>query len=124
MKSLHQRISELVDRLYNVRATTSKEGKPFGVTDAWNLFQTAIAELVKLIEELAKDLPGPEKKRIAMQYVEQLFDRIIVGIDIPYVPDFFEKILDKYLKKLFVKLADGAIDSIVTLLNNLGVFTK
>ena len=124
MKSLHQKVSELVDRLYKVRASISAEGKSFGISDAWNLFQTAIGELVKLIEELSKDLPGPEKKRIAMQYVEQLFDRIVVGIDIPYVPDFFEKILDKYLKNLFVTLADGAIDSLVTLLNNLGVFTK
>ena len=114
----------MVDRLYKVRASISAEGKSFGISDAWNLFQTAIGELVKLIEELSKDLPGPEKKRIAMQYVEQLFDRIVVGIDIPYVPDFFEKILDKYLKNLFVTLADGAIDSLVTLLNNLGVFTK
>lgn len=124
MKALQQRIAEITSKLFSVRASVAAEGKSFGVTDAWNLFQTVLSELIKLVEELLTDTPGLEKKALVLKYAEELFDKVIVKIDIPYVPDVAEKIIYRYIKKLFMVLADGAIDSLVTLLNKLGVFSQ
>jgi hypothetical protein len=124
MKALQQRISELKTKLFSVRASVAAEGKSFGFVDAWNLFQTILSELIKLVEELLTETPGLEKKALVLKYAEELFDNVIVKIDIPYVPSVVEKIMYRYIKRLFMALADGAIDSIVTLLNKLGVFSQ
>lgn len=122
MKELYQKISDLIAKLSSVRNSIAADGKKFTITDAWNLFQTGLAEIITAIEATLTDTSGADKKAIALQYAEQFYDKVIVNIDIPYVPNLVEPIVDKLLKQLFMYLANGAIDAIVTLLNKLGVF--
>ncbi len=92
------------------------------IPDTWNIFNTALSQIVLTIETYLKDLIGPEKKALALAYLERFFDEVLVPIDIPWVPAWLEKILDPLIKKLFLQLASGAIDALVSTLNKTGVF--
>jgi hypothetical protein len=89
------------------------DGK-ISLADAWALFQTGIAELVKVAELL--DVTGPEKKVMVLDALEKLYDEVIAPIDLKPVPNIIEPMVDKVLKQLFLTLANGAIDSMVLLL--------
>ncbi len=124
MKLLQQKVSEIINKLAGARNALALEGKPFTISDAWNLFQTALAEIVKIIEAVLTDVSGAEKKAIALQYLDKFYDDVIVKLDIPYVPSALEPVVKKVFKKLFMYLANGAIDATVNIFKKLGVFTK
>ncbi len=90
--------------------------------EAWKIFQDAISKLVVLAEETLTELSGPEKKAQVLQNLNDFYDRVIGPIDLPYVPNLIEPYLDKFIKKSFLALADGAIDSLVETFNNLKIF--
>jgi hypothetical protein len=90
---------------------------------AWKIVQESVAQAVLVIEaEIGDSLSGPEKKQAAMDYVGQVIDMVTKFIDIPYVPEWVEGILDKYLKMLLLQIASGSIDAIVSTFHSTGVF--
>lgn len=66
--------------------------------------QDTVVHLVK-----AFDVPGTEKKALAIQFIGEIYDRCIAPFNLPG-PD---AILDPVLKKLLLGLADGAIEAVV-----------
>ena len=94
----------------------------FSYADAWGLLQQAVAEIVLTVEKYIKELPGEEKKRIALAYIGSFYDNVITTIDIPYVPNCIEPMFDMYFKKIFMSLAATTIDGLVAVFNATGVF--
>lgn len=78
-----------------------------------------LAEVGELLNETAEtvvdlvkvfNVPGAEKKALALQAVGEIYDRCIEPYNLPWVPD---AIADPLLKKLVLGVADGAIEYFV-----------
>jgi hypothetical protein len=90
---------------------------------AWKFLQTAIAQLVIIIEETLGDvLAGPEKKAQAMAVAEQVVDTLLVAVVIPFIPALVKPILNKYIKQIFMQIVSGSIDAIVSTFHTTNVF--
>jgi hypothetical protein len=84
--------------------------------------QLAVASVVQIIEKLANDLAGADKKKLAMDLLNRFYDSVFVVIDIPFVPNFVEPIIHKYIKALLMIMVGASIDATVTIFRNTGVF--
>jgi hypothetical protein len=115
--NLYDNMKELVETLHKQFEQLKNDDGKISLADAWSLFQTGIAELVKLAEFF--DVPGPEKKAMVLDALEKLYDDVIAPIDLKPVPNIIEPMVDKTLKMLFLTLANGAIDSMVLVFFNL-----
>lgn len=77
-----------------------------------------------MIEELQLQVEGKEKKEVALKALSEFFDIVVVAVDIPFLPDLFERAFDKFTKVLFMRLASGSIDATVSILRQTTVFLK
>lgn len=96
--------------------------KNVALAQAWKILQLAIASVVQIIEEIATNLAGPDKKVIAMEALSKFYDSVFVVIDIPFVPNLFEPIIHKYVKSILMIMVSATIDAMVTTFRNTGVF--
>lgn len=94
------------------------------IDEAWKILQLLIASLVQIIESIATDLSGPDKKAIALKIINECYDTIFTVIDIPFVPSFVEPIIHRYIKMILMAMVSSSIDATVTIFRSTGVFIK
>lgn len=96
--------------------------KRVALDEAWKILQLATAATVQIIEAIAVDLNGPEKKELAMLMLSNFYDKVFLIIDIPVVPNIVEPIIHRYVKAFLMILLSSTIDATVTIFRNTGVF--
>lgn len=126
---MNEQSLKIIDNLQiqlNKFITESKESlqivKDVTATQAWKILQLAIAISIQEIENIAIDLSGPDKKKIAMQALSEFYDKIFIVVQIPFLPSFAEPLLHKYVKAFFMALVGASIDAMVTTFKQVGVF--
>jgi hypothetical protein len=106
--------------------TESKESltivKNVAAAHAWKILQLAIAISIQFLENIATDLSGPDKKKIAMQALSEFYDKVFIVVNIPFLPSLIEPVLHKYVKAFFMVLVGASIDAMVTTFKQIGVF--
>lgn len=90
--------------------------------EAWKVLQLVVATVVQIIENVATELSGPDKKALALDLIEKFYDTTFVVVDVPFVPNFLEPALHKHIKKILLTLVSGSIDATVTTFRSVGVF--
>lgn len=122
LENLKPKIDEIIAEVQTELASLGDSAK-VGLSAAWKIIQESIGKVVIAIQEQIGDsLSGPEKKQAALDYIGQVIDVVAKYIDLPYVPEWVEAILDKYLKMLLLQIASGSIDAIVSTFHTTGVF--
>lgn len=116
--SLYDDIKEAIDKIIADYKAANADGK-LSFTEIFTLVGNAVATFVQLAEQCAGKT-GAEKKAAVLQAIEQLFDEVIIPIDIKGIPNLLEGIVDRAFKQLVLALADGWVDSIVNIFNKTG----
>lgn len=101
-----------------------KNLKKVALSEAWKVLQLVTASVVQIIEEIAKDLTGSDKKAIAIEYISKFYDTAFSIIDIPLVPSALEPIIYQYAKTILMVMISSSIDAMVTIFRQTGVFIK
>ena len=101
-----------------------KDLKKIALSEAWKILQLATAGVVQIIEKLASDLGGAEKKEIAIAYLNSFYDKVFVVVDIPFVPNIIEPVMHKYVKTMLMIMASASIDATVTIFRQTGIFLR
>jgi hypothetical protein len=101
-----------------------KNLKTIALSEAWKILQLVVAGVVQIIEAIATDLEGKDKKAIAMEYISGFYDKVLVAVDIPFVPSFIEPVIHGYIKSILMILVSSSIDATVTIFRQTGVFIK
>jgi hypothetical protein len=111
-----------IDNLINQVKSSLGDVKSVAITQAWKILQLAVAETVQVLEQTSGDLPGSDKKTMAMDYLSKFYDSVFIVIDIPMVPSFMQIIIRKYIKIFLMALVSSSIDAMVTTFRQVGVF--
>jgi hypothetical protein len=111
-----------LEKLINQLKIQTESVKNIALDQAWKILQLVLAQLVQVIEDIGKELSGPDKKAIVLDLLSGFYDRVFIVVDIPFVPNFLEPIIHKYVKALLMILAGSSIDALVTTFRNVGVF--
>ena len=111
-----------IEKLINNTKESLGIVKSVALAQAWKILQLAVASIVQIIEQIATNLAGPDKKVLAMEALSKFYDSVFVRIDIPFVPNLFEPIIHKYVKSILMILVSATIDAMVTTFRNTGVF--
>jgi FMN-dependent NADH-azoreductase len=98
--------------------------KRVALSEAWKNLQLVTASVIQIIEAVARDLEGKEKKEIAIEYINNFYDKVFIVIDIPLVPSILEPIIHRYIKKILMIMVSASIDATVTIFRETGVFLK
>lgn len=98
--------------------------KSVALSEAWKILQLVVAGVVQIIEAIAKDLDGKDKKAIAMEYIDSFYDKVFIVVDIPFVPSLVEPIIHRYIKMILMILVSSSIDATVTIFRQTGIFLK
>jgi hypothetical protein len=101
-----------------------KDLKKIALSEAWKILQLATAGVVQIIEKMASDLEGKEKKDIAIAYLNSFYDRVFVVVDVPFVPNIIEPIIHKYVKTFLMIMVSASIDATVTIFRQTGIFLR
>jgi hypothetical protein len=112
-EKLHQEIKQNLQNLKSV-----------ALSEAWKTLQIVTASLVQVIEVIAQDLEGKDKKAIAIEYINRFYDTTFTIIDIPLVPSLFEPIIHSYVKKILMILVSSSIDATVSIFRQTGIFLQ
>lgn len=99
-----------------------KQTHSVAVPQAWNLLQLAIAEIIQQIQLTHPELKGSNKKEIAMNAVSSFYDQVFLVVEFPFLPQFLQPIIQRYVKQLLMILVGASIDAMVTTFKNIGVF--
>ncbi len=92
------------------------------IAQAWKILQLAVAETVQVLEQNSGELPGSDKKALAMDYLSKFYDSVFVIVDVPMIPSFMQIIVRKYIKIFLMALVSSSIDAMVTTFKQVGVF--
>lgn len=107
-----------VDEIISHYKTLAKDG--WTVTEIWELAQSGVASFMRLVEA-AGEYTSVEKRDAVLKAAALLYDRVIAPLDIPNVPEFLERsLVDPAIKKFFLQLVAGAIDSLTNVFNRVG----
>jgi len=98
--------------------------KSVALSEAWKSLQLVVASTVQIIEAIAKDLEGKDKKAIAVEFINKFYDTTFTIIDIPLVPNFLEPIIHSYVKKVLMILVSSSIDATVSIFRQTGIFLQ
>jgi uncharacterized protein YutE (UPF0331/DUF86 family) len=101
-----------------------KNLKSVALSEAWKALQLVVASTVQIIEAIAKDLEGKDKKAIAIEYINTFYDTTFSIIDIPLVPNLLEPIIHSYVKKVLMILVSSSIDATVSIFKQTGIFLQ
>ncbi len=96
--------------------------KSVAIAQAWKILQLAVAETVQVLEQNSGELPGSDKKALAMDYLSKFYDSVFVIVDVPMIPSFMQIIVRKYIKIFLMALVSSSIDAMVTTFKQVGVF--
>lgn len=114
---------ELIDLIDNTKIQLN-DIKKVTIDEAWKILQLATASIVQAIEKTATNLVGKDKKILALETLNVFYDSVFTIIDIPFVPQFVESIIHRYVKSLLMVMVSASIDATVTIFKNTGVFLK
>lgn len=117
-------IRQEVDKLIWAAQGSLKEIKKFAIGEVWRVLQLLTAAVIRIIENIGKDLSSPEKKKLAMELINNFYDKVFVSIEIPVIPSFVESFFHTYVKKIIMIFVDSSIDAMVTTFRELGIFVK
>jgi hypothetical protein len=115
-------VLEKANRLIELGKESVGEVKKVTISEAWKILQLTTAGMVQILEAIATDLSGPEKKAIALEFINNFYDKVFLVVSIPLVPNFIEPIIHSYVKRILMILVDASIDSIVKIFRDTGVF--
>lgn len=110
-EDLKQKLAELVAKYQ----AASADGK-VTLGEVWEMVNLVLADLVPYVEKF--NLAGDDKKKLVLDTLSKFYDEVIAPLDIPYVPNFLEPLVDTGLKSLLLELADGAVDALVKILKD------
>lgn len=113
-----------VEKLINNSKESLKTVQRFALDEAWKLLQLTTAGVVQIIEGIGNDLSGPDKKALAMELLNNFYDKIFLVVDVPFVPNIVEPIIHRYIKNILMIMVSATIDATVTIFRNTGVFIK
>lgn len=111
-----------IDKLVEQAKLSLKTVEKVAIDQAWKILQLAVVATIQVIENKAINLPGADKKVIAMDMLSKFYDSVFLVINIPFVPNFVEPIIHKYVKVFLMALVSSTIDAMVTAFRNTGVF--
>lgn len=117
-------INQEAEKLHQELTLRTQNLKRIALSEAWKILQLAIASLVQIIENIAIDLEGKEKKAIAIEYINSFYDKVFVIVDIPLIPSLVEPIIHKYIKSIIMIMVSSSIDATVTIFRQTGIFLK
>jgi hypothetical protein len=112
-----------INNIVDAAKTILKQAQSVAVPQAWNLLQLAIAEIIQQIQLTHPELKGSNKKEIAMNAVSSFYDRVFLIVEFPFLPQFLQPIIQRYVKQLLMVLVGASIDAMVTTFKNTGVFS-
>ena len=112
-----------LEKLINDNRQNLNNIKSVALSQAWNILQLAIADIIQVIELNCPTLTGKDKKTMALDVLSSFYDGVFNIIDIPLVPNFLQPIIHKYVKSLLMLLVSASIDAMVTTFRNTGIFT-
>jgi hypothetical protein len=112
------------ETITNQAKESLKNLKTIALSEAWKLLQLATAGIVQIIEKMANDLDGVEKKKIAIEYLDTFYDSVFTVVDIPFIPNIIEPIMHKYVKSMLMIMAAASIDATVTIFRQTGIFLR
>ena len=115
-------ISAEVEKLSDTIKTSLEGLKRVALAEAWKVLQIAIATVIQIIEAIGNDLSSPDKKALAMKLLSDLYDKVFTVVDLPFVPNFVEPMIHKYVKQFLMIMVSSTIDSMVSIFRNSGVF--
>jgi hypothetical protein len=113
-----------VEKLHQELKLKLQTAKRVALSEAWKVLQLVTASTVRVIETIASNLEGKEKKAIAIEYINNFYDKVFFVVDIPFVPNFVEPIIHKYVKQILMIMVGASIDATVTIFRETGVFLK
>lgn len=120
--TVKDQLNLLLEKLVNQVNTQTESAKTIALDQAWKILQIVLAQLVQAIEEIGKELSGPDKRKMVLDLLSGFYDKVFVVVDIPFIPSFLEVIIHKHVKALLMILAGSSIDALVTTFRNIGVF--
>jgi ABC-type lipopolysaccharide export system ATPase subunit len=112
------------ETITNQAKESLKNLKTIALSEAWKLLQLATAGIVQIIEKMANDLDGGEKKKIAIEYLNTFYDSVFTVVDIPFIPNIIEPIMHKYVKSMLMIMTSASIDATVTIFRQTGIFLR
>jgi len=117
-------VLETANKLIDLAKESVGEVKKVTINEAWKILQLTTAGIVQILEAIATDLSGPEKKAIALEFINGFYDKVFLVVSIPLVPSFVEPIIHSYVKKILMIMVGASIDAIVKIFRDTGVFLK
>jgi hypothetical protein len=115
-------IKNELDSFISETKKSINEVNKVAASQAWKILQLAIAITIQLLQNLAVDLSGPDKKIIAMNVLSEFYDKVFVVVYLPFVPSSIEPFVRKYVKAFLMTLVSSSIDAMVTTFKQLGIF--
>jgi len=122
IETVKQLVKLEVEKLTIQAKLSLNEVKTVALAQAWKILQLAVANTIQTIENTALDLTGKDKKTIAMELLNDFYDKVFIVVDVPLVPNLVEPIIHKYIKAFLMILVSSTIDAMVTTFRNTGVF--
>ncbi len=93
--------------LYN--QLKNDDGK-ISLSDMWQIFQVAISDLADLAQQL--NVPNDQKKVLILGVLGDVFDKVLAGVQVKFIPPILIPIFDKVAKELFLSLATGVLNGL------------
>jgi hypothetical protein len=122
IETVKQLVKLEVEKLTIQAKLSLNEVKTVALAQAWKILQLAVANTIQTIENTALGLAGKDKKTIAMELLNDFYDKVFIVVDVPFVPNLVEPIIHKYIKAFLMILVSSTIDAMVTTFRNTGVF--
>lgn len=117
-------IAPQLDKLIVDAKISLNEVKSVALSQAWKILQLAVVGTIQIVENVAIDIGGKDKKSIAMEFLSKFYDSVFIVVDIPFVPNFVEPIIHKHIKNLLMIMVGSTIDAMVTTFRNTGIFNN
>ena len=117
-------ILEQAEKVHHELKKSLTNLKSVALSEAWKTLQLVTASTIQIIEAVADKLSGPEKKQIAIEYINSFYDKVFLVVDIPLVPNLVEPIIHRYIKSILMIMVSSSIDAMVTIFRQTGVFLK
>jgi len=124
MITVKELIIQEAEKLTKELQAKLQNAKTLALDEVWRSLQLVVAGVVQIIEAIAKELEGKEKKAIAIEFINAFYDKAILVVDIPLVPSFMEAIIHSYVKKILMIMVSASIDATVSIFRQTGVFLK
>jgi hypothetical protein len=124
IEDVKNQVQIIVDHLTQQSQNSLQNVKRVAISEAWKVLQLTTASTIQVIEKVASDLSGSDKKTIAMNVISNFYDKVFLVVDIPLLPNFMEPFIHKNVKAFLMMLVGVTIDALVTTFRETGIFLK